>query len=75
MPKRLWEGWKKLIHVVGAFQSRLLLSLFYFVIVMPYALIAKWTSDPLRLKRPVDDSNWVPWHDRPANFSEASKQY
>ena len=75
MPKRLWEGWKKLIHVVGAFQSRLLLSLFYFVIVMPDALFAKWTSDPLRLKRPTEGTNWEPWVARPATVEEATKQY
>lgn len=75
MLTRLWAGWKKAIHVVGAFQSRLLLSVFYFLILMPYALFAKCTSDPLQLRRPKGDSNWVPWDAKSGDLAHSSKQY
>ncbi|PIX47670.1 MAG: hypothetical protein COZ57_07715 [Armatimonadetes bacterium CG_4_8_14_3_um_filter_66_20] len=72
---QLWTGWKKVIAIVGAFQSRVLLSLFYFLLLMPYAIAAKCLSDPLRLRRPTGDTNWVPWHSRPADLTEAGRQY
>ena len=75
MLERLWEGWKRLLHAIGAFQGRLLLSLFYFLVVMPYAVVSRLTSAPLQLRRPRDDSNWVPRQERPADLADARKQY
>jgi hypothetical protein len=50
MLSRLWERWKHLAKRVGEFQSRVILGVFYFVIVCPFAMIVRWTSDPLGIK-------------------------
>ncbi len=55
---RLWSGWKTFAEKVGAFQSRILLLLLYFLVVSPFALLVKIWKDPLREKKP-DGSNWV----------------
>jgi hypothetical protein len=53
----LWEGWKRLGKRIGDFQARLLLTVFYFVILAPFALAVRWAGDPLSLKHRGDS-----WH-------------
>jgi hypothetical protein len=46
---RLWEGWKRLGRRIGDVQARILLTVFYFLAVPPFALLVK-RADPLALK-------------------------
>ncbi len=55
----LWERWKVIAHVIGNFQARVLLTIFYFVIAPPFALIVKLVRDPLSLRLPAGPSYWV----------------
>lgn len=48
--KRLFDRWKVIAHKIGEFQSRLILSVFYYIIFAPFALGLKLFSDPLQLK-------------------------
>ena len=58
--RRAWARWKVIAHVIGNFQARVLLTLFYFVIVPPFALIVKVAKDPLGLRLPRTASFWSP---------------
>jgi hypothetical protein len=49
-PRELWEGWKKVARKIGDFQARVLMTIFYFVLLAPFALIVRRTSDPLAIK-------------------------
>jgi hypothetical protein len=51
MRKRLWQRWKRIAKAIGDFQARLILSVVYFIIVAPFALILRWAADPLSLKK------------------------
>jgi hypothetical protein len=51
MWKRLWEGWKRVAHAIGNFQARVLLTLLYIVLVLPFGLAVRLFSDPLRIRR------------------------
>jgi hypothetical protein len=55
--RRLWEGWKRFGRKIGDFQARALLTLFYFVILAPFALVVRWKADPLGLKQ---SGGWSP---------------
>ena len=55
--RRLWEGWKRWGRKMGDFQARVLLTVFYFVILAPFALVIRFTADPLGLKR---GGGWLP---------------
>ena len=57
MFRRLWAGWKRIGRKIGDFQSRLLLSLFYFVVIAPFALGIRWGADPLAIK-PRTPKGW-----------------
>jgi len=69
---RAWARWKIIAHAIGTFQARVLLSVFYFVVVPPFALIVK-VKDPLGLRRRDISGAWVV---RPAvdTSSEAARR-
>jgi hypothetical protein len=50
LAKRLWEGWKRIAKRIGDIQARVLLILFYFGVLSPFALAVSWGSDPLAIK-------------------------
>jgi hypothetical protein len=55
--KRAWERWKAIAHVIGNFQARLLLSVFYIILTPMFALIVK-AKDPLDLRSGNRESYW-----------------
>jgi hypothetical protein len=50
MVRKLWERWKHVARKLGDFQARVLMTLFYFVILGPLAMVLRWRSDPLAIK-------------------------
>ena len=71
--KDLWRGWQKVAKKIGDFQARLILSLFYFLIVLPMGLIARMFSDPLSLKRTA--AHWYAKPSAPALLDDARRQF
>lgn len=63
MLRRAWEGWKRIAHRIGQFQARVLLTVFYFVILAPFAVALRLFADPLAIK-PGSPRGW---RDRPAS--------
>jgi hypothetical protein len=49
--KRAWEAWKKIAHKIGNFQARIILTVFYAVLVFPFGMGARLFTDPLRIKQ------------------------
>ncbi len=73
---RLWEGWKSFARLMGGFQSRVLLSLFYFFVVTPFGLGVRVFGDPLFLRQTRKLSNWIPRDETsPTSIEEAKKQF
>lgn len=63
--KRIWAGWTRLAHKIGNFQARVLLTILYAVLVLPFGIIVHLSSDPLRIKkRPTS------WLDHPAGADD-----
>src|SRR5438093_4198056 len=69
-----WERWKKIGRAVGVVQTRLLMVVFYFLVVLPLGLIMRLSGDPLRLK-PAAGSNWTPHRHEKASLDTARKQF
>jgi hypothetical protein len=61
-----WAKWKAFGHKVAMFQSRVMLFVFYFLILGPFALLMRALSDPLELRA---GKGWLeraaPTHDAP----------
>jgi hypothetical protein len=72
MLKRAWQAWKRIAHKIGNFQARVLLTVFYGVIVLPFGLTAHWFSDPLRIKR--RPTQWLNHADEACDLTWARKQ-
>jgi hypothetical protein len=55
--RRAWIAWKRFGRKVGDFQARVLLGVFYFVVLTPFALAMRG-ADPMRLRHP--SPGWRP---------------
>jgi len=72
MWKRIWEGWKRLAHRIGNFQARLLLTILYAVLILPFGLVVRLFTDPLRIKR--HPKTWLDHPESPATLGWARRQ-
>ena len=73
---RIWRRWTAIAVIIGTFQARVLLSVFYLVIIPPFALIVKLWLDPLHLRRAAGSSAWITRPPRPeADVLRAGRQY
>jgi hypothetical protein len=58
--KLLWNAWTRLAHRIGNFQARVLLTVLYAVVVLPFGICVRLFADTLRSReRPTK------WLDRP----------
>lgn len=73
--KNFWEGWKKIAHKIGTFQSKVLLTVFYCVILAPFGMAVRLFQDPLHLKKPLsENSHWkLRKEEAGENFLERAK--
>jgi len=68
----LWAVWVRLARAIGQFQARLLLTLLYFVALLPFGICVRFLGDPLRIrKRPT---KWVKVTPQTIDFTWALKQ-
>ncbi len=58
--KRAWNGWKKIARKIGDFNARVILTIFYFILLLPFALLIKIFTDPLEIKNKTPKG----WHKR-----------
>jgi len=71
---RLWTGWKLFARRIGDFQARIILTLLYFLLVAPLAILTRPFSDPLRLREKRKPSYWLPRHQVPTSLEEGRRQ-
>jgi hypothetical protein len=70
--KALWRAWKRVARVVGNFQTRVILTVIYSTVLLPFALFVRLSSDPLRIKhRPT---TWIPRPEETHDLAWAHKQ-
>lgn len=72
--KKLWDGWMKIAKAIGNFNARLILSLFYFVVMVPLGLIVGSRKDFLGIKE-KSPSTWQPKDSHATDLEEGRRQY
>lgn len=72
MLKKAWQAWKRIAHKIGNFQARVLLTVFYGLLMFPFGIAARWFSDPLRIKRPPQQ--WLDHPNETCDLQWARKQ-
>ena len=51
MLKTMWHRWKRIWQKVGNLQARVLLTIFYATLMLPFGVAVRVFFDPLRVKR------------------------
>lgn len=70
--RRLWEGWKRVARAVGNFQARVLLTLFYAILILPFGVAVRLFADPLRIRHPLE--KWIDRDANPMDMAAARRQ-
>ena len=71
----LWESWREIGGYIADFQSRLLLTLFYFTVAAPFGLLTRLTGDRLRMRRRPAPSAWTNRRRDDADPSDSHRQF
>ncbi len=54
-----WQRFKIITAVIGDVQGRLIATLFYFTVLVPFGIASRIFSDPLNMKRSSPTTNWL----------------
>jgi hypothetical protein len=54
---KIWDKWLVVGQVIGDFIARIILTIFYFTIFLPFGLGVRLLADPLAIKKSRPD--WV----------------
>lgn len=73
--KKLWQSWGSFSKRMGDFQSRIFLSMFFFIVVSPFALAVKMFSDPLRIRYRGNESHWLSKMTTKIDLEQSRKQF
>jgi hypothetical protein len=69
---RPFLGWKRIAQEIGNFQARVLLTIFYAVLVLPFGIVVRLFFDPLRTKqRPTE---WLDYPKEAQDLDWAKRQ-
>ncbi len=71
--QRIWAGWKRFGHFMGDLLGRVVLTIFYFTIFLPFGLITTLLGDPLDMKKKAPQ-----WHQRTTGdrtMTEAQREF
>jgi hypothetical protein len=59
--RKIWEIWKKVGQFIGDFIARIVLTIFYFTLFLPFGLGVRLLGDPLSIHT---DKKHLRWLDR-----------
>ena len=69
---KLSAGWKKVGHAIGDFQARVLLTVIYSVLILPFGLAVRLFSDSMHSKKRPE--KWFDHPHIPNTLDEARRQ-
>jgi len=72
--RKAWEAWKRVGRAIGDFIGRVVLTVFYFTIFVPFGLGVRLLSDPLQLNR-VSASFWLSRRTGDLTLEDARRQF
>ena len=56
--RKVWQAWKRFGQFMGDLIGRLVLTIFYFTLFMPFGLGVRLLGDPLAI-RPLSRAKWL----------------
>ena len=73
--RQLWERWKSFSAEMGNFQGRMLLGIFYFIVVTPFGILVRIFSDPLKIKSMQASTFWQNYTETSSEIEDARRQF
>jgi hypothetical protein len=71
----LWNKWKAVAHSIGLFQSRIILTLFYFIIMLPAGIVFSFFKNELGIKNKNRSTGWIGKKQQCQTLEEMRRQY
>jgi hypothetical protein len=75
LARRAWERWKAVAKKIGNFQGRVILTIFYILVVPFFAVVVKVFKDPLHLRASSGKSYWRERTSSSPDESSARRQF
>ncbi len=73
--RNLWESWKEIAEYIGDFQARLLLTIFYFSVAVPFGLLIRLFGDPLNIRKLPLESAWIARSTGDIDLEDTQRQF
>ena len=73
--KKLWRGWMKFGHFMGDIVGRVVMTVFYFTLLLPFGLIVTLFGDPLDMKHKDKTPTWRARTTGDRTMEEAQRQF
>jgi len=73
--KKIWATWKRVGQFIGDLIARVVLSVFYFTLFVPFAVGVRLFGDPLDMKAQANPSWWLERTTRDLALGDARRQF
>ncbi len=70
-----WSRWRELSQKAADVQARVLLTVFYYTVMLPFGMVFGLMKDPLRIKTRPTGSYWVERKPTSEALADAKRQY
>ena len=71
--KKIWQAWKRFGQFLGDVLARIVLTLFYFTLFLPFGIGVTFFSDPLHTRDKT--ASWTPREDEPPTLDDARRGF
>jgi hypothetical protein len=68
----IWKVWPGLAKGIGNFQARLILTIIYSILILPFGLLVRLLADPLRIKK--RPTTWIDHSEEKMDMQWAKRQ-
>src|SRR3990167_1953379 len=75
LAKLFWRKWLTFARAIGNFQGQVILTLFYWFLLLPVGVVFRIFADPLRLKKRRYRSNFQKWEHLKETLETSRRQY
>jgi hypothetical protein len=73
--RKVWHAWKRFGQFMGDIVGRVVLTVFYFTLFMPFALGVMLFSDPLGLRSQSSRPKWLERKTHDLTFEDARRLF
>lgn len=70
-----WSRWRELSQKAADVQARVLLTVFYFTVMLPFGVVFGLFKDPLRVKHRPSGTYWIERKPVSESLADAQRQF